>query len=73
MGLSVDSNLEGRCVHEHCVASEPQERTRRYEMSVSLAHETGFHCISLKADVILKPHTAAQRSVVGQAALLSNK
>ena len=72
-GLSVDSNVEGRCVHEQCVASEPQERTRRCETSVSLAHETGFHCISLKADVVLKPHTAAQRSVVGAAAPLSNK
>lgn len=72
-GLSVDSDVEGRCVREHCVASEPQERTRRRETSVSFAHETCFHCISLKADVILKPHTAVGRSVVGAAAPLSNK
>lgn len=40
---------------------------------MSFAHETCFHCISLKADVILKPHTAVGRSVVGAAAPLSNK
>ena len=35
-GLSLDSNLEGKCVNEQRVASEPQEKTRRCETSVSL-------------------------------------